>query len=130
MPSLRDLLAVQAAGTPPAAAPAKAPAKKIDFNPAPPSSDFKLEHPKAAKPRPLCKTTPGEEIPMWHPVPGIKSDAEWNHALFAMDTELCICFDPNDPEQAWISIKRKEGPGPLMLFPLPLYSRQVGDQPF
>lgn len=80
--------------------------------------------------RPLCKDTPGEEIPMEHPQPGDAAEKEWYTCLWADSTELGIIVEPAPGEHAWLAIRRKHEGTTLLIHRLPLFSRTKRDIPY
>ena len=136
MPSLRDLIAKKgtddqrkraggvAAPRPQAPAKAKPAAPKIRQ---PLSEKIPPPEPEG---RPLCKDTPGEEIPMVHPKPGDLGDEQWHTCLWADSTELGIIVEPPPGAHAWLAIKRKDKKHALLIHRLPLFNREHRDQPY
>lgn len=57
------------------------------------------------------------------PVQGI---SQWNDALNAFQSEMCIVSDPKDPEMAWIALRLNgKEERPLLLYQLPYWEHPL-----
>jgi len=55
---------------------------------------------------------------------------EWNEALNAFKSEMCIVSDPKDPEMAWIGLRLNgKEERPLLLYQLPYWEHPLTVRP-
>ena len=73
--------------------------------------------------------TEGETIDLT-PVLATQTEADWHRAYNAIESDLCIMRDPQDPERAWLAVRSAGMTAwPILIKCLPLYEHPRTTRP-
>lgn len=131
MPTLKDILAAQAAPT--KGVVIRAADEKAKMAASIKSTLDNLAPkimPSLPLPRELGAMETGERVPTDYPSPEATIDEKaWFTSLHSFDSDMAIVIDPSG-QQAWIAVRRsKFDPNPLLLLKLPLLKFPSSNQP-